>query len=238
MSRLVTTLLLLLMALGCAPARQSQGKEPPVRLLPQTDLVSARDLAAPRPARKEYQEGLRYLELREWNRAREHFRNALALYGDYPSAWNNLGVALLSMHRAEEARDAFEKAIHVEPSYPNPYINLGQVLLRQEAMEEAEAVLRQAIQVGPKRAEAFTLLADAQLRQGKLEEAVASARRVHELDHSRTAYAHMIAAQALIRLERHQEAARECELYLEESPKGPNAGVARHIIRAARKKQP
>jgi len=97
-------------------------------------------------------------------------------------------------------------------------------------------IARVVLAIDPANPEALLVLASAQLAAGKREEALANARRVHALPHERYTSCHLLAARILELGGRGLEAAREYELFLQESPQSPHADQARKALVALRAK--
>lgn len=206
----------------------------PRRTIQSTDrklMVSALDLAAPGKARSELQKGNKALSKGRWQQAQERFEKALSIYPSFPAAHNNLGVTLVRQGKDEPARRSFEEALRLEERYPDAYVNLASAWFRSGDLHRALALIEKALDLQPTSAEALTLVCNIRYRMGELEAAVESARRVHSLEHEGSAYAHFLAALALQQQRLTSEAATEFALYLEESPNGPNAQQARHMLR-------
>ncbi len=53
------------------------------------------------------------------------YRQAISVYADLASAWNNLGVLLMEQQRYLDAAEAFTTASEIEPADPRPMYNLG-----------------------------------------------------------------------------------------------------------------
>jgi Flp pilus assembly protein TadD len=192
--------------------------------------VSAADLRASPDAKKEFEKGNAALQDAKFHEARKRFEKALQEHPDYPSALNNLGIALAALEKRDEARAAFQRAIQADPRFPRPYINAGRILLKAGDAGQAERLLLQGLALDPGSADGFTLLANAQLRQGKVDEGLESARRVHTLEHAGFAYAHVLAAVALEQKGLTRAAADEYRTYLQESPNGPSAAHAKQAL--------
>lgn len=59
--------------------------------------------------------GVIYLEMRNYNDAREAFETALKISPNVPARHINLGIALLRLGKHKEAAKHFEKAVKLEP---------------------------------------------------------------------------------------------------------------------------
>jgi len=67
----------------------------------------------------------------------EQYRAALAISGEMPDAWNNLGVLLMEEGDLVAAADAFTIAMQQSPTDPRPAENLGLVYSRAGWVEDS-----------------------------------------------------------------------------------------------------
>jgi Flp pilus assembly protein TadD len=67
--------------------------------------------------------GLVYLELQDYEKARECFMQAIQLSPNYPDYHNNLGVALLNLGKCYQSHKSFEKAIELNVYFAEAYYN-------------------------------------------------------------------------------------------------------------------
>ncbi len=201
--------------------------------------TTAKRLAIPVRAEKEFQRGQAAMEKQQWPAARQHLEKAVALYPAYDQAFNSLGVIAVQDSDVDGARRDFRRALEINPAYAAANRNLARILLADKMYVEAEELLSRSLSVEPVNAWALRSLAYAQLQTGHYEDAVRSARRAHNLPHSGLADAHLSAAKALEALQRQTEAAGEYELYLTEDPSGAYAEQARQaLIRLRGRPQP
>ncbi|MGH9555569.1 MAG: tetratricopeptide repeat protein [Terriglobales bacterium] len=212
-----------------------------VRLKPGRSLASAgsatvstMDLKAPQGARKEYEKGRRAAEVGDWSKATKHFERAVALYPQYASAHNGLGLALEMQEQREAARQAFQRALDVDAKFARPYVHLARLCLADNKPSQALALMEKGTALEPSNPEGLTLLAQAQLASGKPDDALATARKVHSMPHGGFALAHIIAGIVLENKRALAEAATEYAAFLQEAPQDPDAPR----IRAALKKLP
>lgn len=76
-----------------------------------------------------YKQAMTFLGQEEVERSLEFFNNALDIDDQYAPAWNNKGVALLSLKRYEEALNCFEHVIELNPLDNMVLYNKGYCLL-------------------------------------------------------------------------------------------------------------
>jgi len=61
--------------------------------------------------------GVEEVVARQWDRAVDLFRQALALADTVPQLWGNLGICLLNLERYDEAEAALRRALECDPDY-------------------------------------------------------------------------------------------------------------------------
>jgi tetratricopeptide (TPR) repeat protein len=189
--------------------------------------ISAKALAVPEKARKQQVKGLSALAEGSLDEAERHLLRAIEIYPDYAEAYNGLGVVAMKRGDAITGRTWFEQAIQIDPDSAGGYINLARLHMNEQAFAQSEELLTKALTLAPLDAEAISMQAYVLMRQGKLDAAVAAAQRVHSLPHANLAMVHSVAAYALRKQQRHQEAAAEYRLFIKESPPGPSVERAK-----------
>lgn len=112
---------------GCASPSPERAAVAPsvrdgVRLAEAIDKIK---LAEQAEDRERYEEAIR------------HYREALEAYGEFPAAWNNLGVLLMEQERYLEAGECFSVSAELAPTDPRPAFNLGLTWDRAGYTEQA-----------------------------------------------------------------------------------------------------
>jgi tetratricopeptide (TPR) repeat protein len=90
-----------------------------------------------------------YGQLKNWVKAEEHYRAAVALGSEIDAAHYNYGVLLGLQDRRDEAAAAYRRALDVNPLNPQARNNLGQILERDRKYQDAAAAYRQVVEVMP-----------------------------------------------------------------------------------------
>jgi tetratricopeptide (TPR) repeat protein len=156
--------------------------------------------------------------------AREDFKRAEALLQDRPDdparygLYVHRGVLQLEAGELAEAASDFRQAIRLQPDLFMPYLNLSRVCQRQGHPEEADELFRQALHLRPPVGVLASFHAERGrdlYRGGRYEEAVAActtalAQQPH------FAFAQGVLGLALLKLRRHDQAARAFDRYLEQ----------------------
>lgn len=90
-----------------------------------------------------------YGRMKNWAKAEEHYRAAVALGSELEAAHYNYGVLLGLQDRRAEAVAAYRLALDINPLNPQARNNLGQLLERDRKYDEAAAEYRQVVEVMP-----------------------------------------------------------------------------------------
>jgi Tfp pilus assembly protein PilF len=107
--------------------------------------------------------------------AADAFRRAVELDPGHGKAWNNLGLALLSLNQIEEAKKAFESTLAI-PTHPTPEVtalNLAQLYTDSDQPDLALQYANLALELNWRFTDAYLLAAEIKLSRGKTEQAVA-----------------------------------------------------------------
>lgn len=118
-------------------------------------------------------------------RALEYYREAVRVYPDLASSWNNLGVLLLEMSNFMDAAEAFKQATRLQPTDPRPLTNLG--ISYHEAGFDSDALeyFDRAIELDPRFIDAIRGATRAHMRlrsHDRRAEAVVRAGLMYETD--------------------------------------------------------
>jgi tetratricopeptide (TPR) repeat protein len=109
---------------------------------PSSPAVQERRQSAPvADAESEYNRGVRARVAKDWTAAVSAFRGALALRGDFPDAWNELGYALRNQGRYSESLDAYHEALRLRPDFPEALEYLGEAYVKLGRLDDARRIL-------------------------------------------------------------------------------------------------
>ncbi len=139
--------------------------------LQELNLVESRAQTWPR-----YQFTLGYARLLMGNapEAVVALRKSVDLDPNHGEAWNNLGLALLTVGDLEEAEEAFSRALAV-PTYRTPEVaalNLAQLHLDRDQTALALRYVNLALELNWRFTNAYLLAAEIQLAQGQTDQAI------------------------------------------------------------------
>lgn len=128
--------------------------------------------------------GLVYLQLDEYNNARELFLKAISADRHFSDACNSLGFTYMKLGSWQEAIDSFKQAL-ANPLYQTPekaFYNLGIVYYRLEQFESALDAFKAALKRAPSFSPSYFGLALAYNRLGRYGDAAATMERGIEAD--------------------------------------------------------
>src|SRR5215469_10732967 len=141
-----------------------------VRVKPKTDttvtstksnappVTSTAELRIPPDAKKAFHKGMEAWQRNDYPKAAEHFEKAVAIYPQYDTAFNNLGVMYYQMGRVEQARAAFEHSVSLNDKNADADRNLARILIHDHNYARAEDLLKKSLMVEPLNPVTLTLL--------------------------------------------------------------------------------
>lgn len=145
-------------------------------------IVSARELAIPRAARKEYEKAVQRLSKHDVEAAIAHLRRATDIAPQFSAAWNSLGTIAYHAQQYAQAEQYFRKSLAANPDEYAPLVNLAGVLLNLGQYPEAWSMNTLAVSKQPNDALAHAQLGIACFALGKLDAAEAELREAIRLD--------------------------------------------------------
>jgi Flp pilus assembly protein TadD len=125
-----------------------------------------------------------YITMRQFEKAAEAGRKAIALLPNNPSVWFNVGVATINQPGPEklaEAERCFRKAVELAPRWSEANFELSRVCLRQKRLDEAARLCRTAVEIQPETGKYRYQLGQILLQQGNREEGQREVQRAQEL---------------------------------------------------------
>jgi hypothetical protein len=183
----------------------------------------------PKPARKAFQEALKFRGNNQPERALQSLNRAVELYPDYFQALAVRGDLLVLQRRLTEAGADFERALRANPLYGPALRGAGYCKLERREFKEAAAYLEQSITAQPEYPNAYLLLGIAYLELDRREQARAALIKALGFNTSRELRAHIYLGNLYARERLYAEAADELRKYLEANPADPNAAELRSV---------
>ena len=187
---LVGTALFLVGWLLCPAAVSAQGKAPEIirgtkKVTPEPPAASAaQPAAASVESDPSYQQGMKYLDARDYDKAIQAFQQALASNPKSAEIYYSLGMAYSAQGNQDKAVKNLKMALRLKPDFSQARVGLGQIygqqglnLLRQGSPGQAEAFLKEAVTQDPKNDGAFNNLGVALAQQGRYTQSVTALQR-------------------------------------------------------------
>ena len=160
------------------------------------DPVSVRQYAEtlvtryPRDERAHWVLGNACSAQQQYDKAIDHFQQAIALNPQYALAYNSVGYAQRSAGNTGAAELAFQRYIALVPNDPNPYDSYAELLMAMGRFDESIGQYRKALSIDPHFSGSFVGIAANHMFAGRYPEAIAEAERyvsVARDDHERRA---------------------------------------------------
>ncbi len=199
----------------------------------QGTLVSATDMAAPKPARKAFGRFEKAFRKNDLAEAEKNLKSALEIYPHYAAAWYGLGQVYESMQRLDEAKAALSKAVEVDHNYVGPYIHLARLAVLEQKWQAAAELSDRAIELDPVDfVDAYYLNSAANYYMNRLDSAERSGRKTEQMDPlHRIPQVHLILANILRRRNDAEGAIEQLQRYLAAAPESAQAGAVREQVR-------
>jgi tetratricopeptide (TPR) repeat protein len=191
--------------------------------------VSATTLAAPKDARKAYEQGLNLIKKKKPDEATAQLEKAVSVYPHYALAWCDLGKLQLTQGRTDDARKSFDQSIASDPKYVVPYVEVSRLELQARQWQQLADTSQKATNLDPfNYPDAFFWNAVANYNLHNVTAAEESARRAQKLDtrHEIPQLSHLM-AMILEQRNDYSAAAEQMRDYLKFAPQAQDAAAAR-----------
>lgn len=197
--------------------------------------LSARELAIPAEARREFEKGYRELaELNHADRSVPHFQKAIELHRDYDEAYVQLALAYFQQRQRANALRTLSKAVEIYPQNARAFALMGKVLIDTNQIEPGVQALEEALAIDETLWGAHADLGSALLYRKELDRALTHARRAFALN-SQVPLTHVLLATVLQERKEYAEAVKVMDECLRQFPNGKLADEVRKQRDAARK---
>ncbi|MBS1857871.1 MAG: tetratricopeptide repeat protein [Acidobacteria bacterium] len=212
--------------------RDADWNRDPVR---RQHAVSARQLAIPESAEREYAAAQKDLEKRDTASAVRHLERAVEIAPGFATAWNNLGTVSYQTRNFARAEECFREALRQDPAAYEPLVNLGGVLLNLNKLDEALELNVHAVLVRPNDALANSQLGMAYFEAGNFDAAIKYLERARKIDPAHFSHPQIYLAEIHLRRGEMRAAAEDLEDFVEHHPDYPEAAKLREKIAEWRK---
>ncbi len=192
--------------------------------------VSARELAVPSSARKEYQAAQKSLSRPDATAAGMHLERAVEIAPQFCAAWNELGTLAYQSRRYQDAERYFRRALEADAQAYEPLVNLGGVLLNLGKPDEALQYNLNAVLRRPNDALANSQLGMSYFSRGDLDSAVKYLTAAKQLDPAHFSHPQLMVAEIHLRRNEREAAARELQDFLSRHPDAPEAAEVKAQI--------
>ncbi len=192
--------------------------------------VTARELAIPESALRDYMDAQHDLEKHDVDAAEKHLEHAVQLAPQFAGAWNTLGTIAYQTRHFPLAELRFRQSLKQDPAAYEPLVNLGGVLVTLHKLDEALEVNVHATMTRPNDALANSQLGMTYFELGLFDSAVKYLERARQLDPAHFSHPQLYLAEIHLRRGEKAEAARVLEDFLQHHPDYPQAEIMRRNI--------
>ena len=196
--------------------------------------VDASAGGVPEVARELYKQAIESAQSGERKKAIEQLKQAVAIYPNFMTAFNELGVQYMALKQFKEAAEALRSAIKIGPEAFHPRLNYGIVLLQLKDYKAAAAELQIAVQRDGSSAAAHFQLGRALVNLNDYDGAYKALKQSISIGGDDAIEAHRYLAAVYIEKQNALAAAYELEVYLKLSPKAQDAERIRAVIKDLR----
>jgi tetratricopeptide (TPR) repeat protein len=196
--------------------------------------VSARELAIPDKAMREYQDAQKDLARREVESAVKHLERSVQMAPQFAAAWNNLGTIAYQTEKYQRAEECFREALEQDPAAYEALVNLGGVLINLHKLDEAWEYNLHAVLLRPNDALANSQLGMTYFEEGRFDLALKYLERATEIDPTHFSHPQLLLAEIHLRRGEKWAAADALESFLKHHPDWPQAAKMRETIDSLR----
>jgi tetratricopeptide (TPR) repeat protein len=192
--------------------------------------VSARQLAIPEKAQREYADAGKELARHDVESATRHLESAVELAPEFSEAWNELGTIAYQTRKFDRAEECFRASLQTDPQAFEPLVNLGGVLVTEHKLDEAWLYNGYAVLVRPNDALANSQMGLTFFEMGDFDLAVKHLEKARQLDPAHFSHPQLVLAEIHLRRGEKAAAADALEDFLAHHPDWPQAAKMREKI--------
>jgi tetratricopeptide (TPR) repeat protein len=192
--------------------------------------VSARQLAIPKAALRQYQEAEKDLDRHRPDAAVKRLADAVAMAPQFAMAWNELGTIAYQTRKFDRAEECFRQALALDPRAFEPLVNLGGVLVAVHKLDEAADYNLRAMLARPNDALANSQLGQTYFGLGRMDLGQKYLERARQIDPAHFSHPQLLLAEIHLRRGERREAADVLEEFLKYHPDWPQAARMRQTI--------
>lgn len=192
--------------------------------------VTAKQLAVPEKAMREYEDAQKDLARRDIDSAVKRLQRAVEIAPQFSAAWNNLGTIAYQTRRYERAEECFRAALEADPTAYEPLVNLGGVLVNLNNLDEAWNYNVYAVLARPNDALANSQLGMTYFGLGKMDLAEKHFTQARQIDPAHFSHPQLFLAEIHLRRGDTAAAAMDLEDFVKHHPDWPQAARMREQI--------
>jgi tetratricopeptide (TPR) repeat protein len=197
--------------------------------------VSAKDLAIPDKALREYDDARKDLAKHDAGSATRHLERAIELAPQFSAAWNEMGTIAYQTRQYARAEECFRESLRLDPQAFEPLVNLGGVLITRHKLEEAWQYNGYAVLARPSDALANSQMGLTYFEMGSFDLAVRHLEKARRADPAHFSHPQLVLAEIHLRRGEKAAAAEALEDFLSHHPDWPQAARMREQIGELRK---
>ena len=197
---------------------------------PRQHSVSARQLATPNAALRQYQQAQKDLERHDPAAAAKRLEAAIEIDPQFAVAWNELGTIAYQTRKFDRAEECFRQALDLNPAAFEPLVNLGGVLVAVHKLDEAADYNLRAMLARPNDALANSQLGLTYFELARMDLAEKYLERARQIDPAHFSHPQLVLAEIHLRRGERREAAGVLEEFLKYHPDWPQAAKMRQAI--------
>ncbi len=172
---------------------------------------------APASTQELIQQGAKFINTKEYDKALETFQQAVKLDPTSAAAQAGIGATLIGMSRNADAVEALKAAIALDPKYATAHVNLGIAYMNLRRFDESIAALEEGAKLNPTNDRILSLLGQAAGNAGKFEESIGYFKRGHAINPRDLAHVNNIGI-TYKRMKRWAEAAEQFKQTVQKDP--------------------
>jgi Tfp pilus assembly protein PilF len=192
--------------------------------------VSARQLAIPSAALRDYQQAQKDLGRHDPAAAVKRLEAAVEMAPQFALAWNELGTIAYQTRKFDRAEECFRQALDLNPTAFDPLVNLGGVLVTVHKLDEAADYNLRAVLTRPNDALANSQLGLTYFEMARMDLAEKYLERTRHIDAAHFSHPQLLLAEIHLRRGERREAAAVLEEFLKYHPDWPTAAKMRQTI--------
>src|SRR5262245_17120071 len=196
--------------------------------------VDAATGGVPDAAKELYKQALETSKSGDRKKAIDQLKQAIAIYPNFMSALNELGVQYMNLKEWDKAAESLRAAIKLGPEAFYPRLNYGIVLVQLKSYKDAASELQIAVQKDSTSPTAYFFLGRALVSLGDYDPAERALQKTVSIGGPEATEAHRYLGAVYIEKHDNTRAADELEKYLALAPKAKDADRIRAMVKDLR----